>query len=51
MEIIQGIYGLPQVGILANNLLVQRLSNYGYYHVKKHQDYGDMCGELFYSHW
>ena len=31
MKIIQGMYGLPQAGRLANNLLKQRLSKYGYY--------------------
>ena len=27
------MYGLPQVGILTNNLLAQRLIYHGYYHV------------------
>ena len=30
-EIRKGIYGLPQSGILANNLLTKRLANRGYY--------------------
>ena len=34
MEIIGGIYGLPQEGIIKNNLLTQRLGNHGYYQVK-----------------
>ena len=34
MEIIQGMYGLPQVGIIANNLIAKRLSNHGYYQFK-----------------
>ena len=34
MEIIQRMYELPQVGILANNLLAQCLGNHGYYQVK-----------------
>ena len=34
MEIIQGMYGLPQAVILANNLLTQHLVNHGYYQVK-----------------
>ena len=35
MKIIQGMHGLPQSGILSNNLLEQRLTNHGYYQVKK----------------
>ena len=35
MEIIRVMYGLPQVEILANNLIAQRLSNHEYYQVKK----------------
>ena len=35
MEIIRGMYGLPQAGILANNLLSQRLINHGYYQVNQ----------------
>ena len=35
MEIIRGMYGLPQAGILAKNLLTQCLSNYGYYQVNQ----------------
>ena len=31
MEIRRGMYGLPQAGILANNLLAKRLSKAGYY--------------------
>lgn len=31
MKIIRGMYGLPQAGRLANNLLKQRLSKYSYY--------------------
>ena len=31
MEIIKAIYGLPQVGTLANNLLKKRLAPAGYY--------------------
>ena len=50
MGIIRGIYGLPQADILIKNLLAQRLSNHGYYQVKKHQDFGDMCGDLFNLH-
>ena len=34
-KIIRGMYGLPEVGILANNSLTQRLSNHGYYQVKQ----------------
>ena len=33
MEIIRGMYGLPQAGVLANKLLKQRLSKHGYYEV------------------
>ena len=29
------MYRLPQSGILANNLIAQRLSNHGYYQVKQ----------------
>ena len=35
MKIIQGMYKLPQVGILAKNLLTQYLSDHGYYQVKQ----------------
>ena len=35
MEIIRGMYGLPQAGILAKNLLAECLSNHGYYQVKQ----------------
>ena len=31
MEIQKGMYGLPQAGILANNLLTERLAPHGYY--------------------
>ena len=34
MEIIRGMYGLPQEAILENNLLVHCLHNHGYYQVK-----------------
>ena len=34
MEIIRGIYGLPQAGILAKHLLAQCLGNHRYYQVK-----------------
>ena len=37
MEIIRGMYGLPQAVILANNILAQRLINHGYYQVKQTQ--------------
>ena len=30
MEIIQGIYGLQQAGVLANNLFAHRLGKHGY---------------------
>ena len=33
MEIIRGMYGLPQAGVLANKLLKERLSKHGYYEV------------------
>ena len=35
MEIIRGMYGLPQAGILANDLLAKKISNHGYYQVKQ----------------
>ena len=35
MKSIRGMYGLPQAGILAKNLLTQCLSNYGYYQVNQ----------------
>ena len=35
MEIIRGMHGLPQSGILAINLLAQRLHNHRYYQVKQ----------------
>ena len=31
MEILRGMYGLPQSGILANKLLKKRLAKQGYY--------------------
>ena len=31
MEILRGIYGLPQSGILGNKLLKERLAEHGYY--------------------
>jgi hypothetical protein len=31
MEILKGMYGLPQAGILANKLLKKRLAKHGYY--------------------
>ena len=34
MEIIRGVYGITQVGILANNLIQQHLRNHGYYRFK-----------------
>ena len=34
MEIIRGMYGLPQSGILANKLLRQRLQPHGYFEVE-----------------
>ena len=34
IEIIQGMYGLPQAGILTKNLLLHRLYNHRYYQVK-----------------
>ena len=35
MEIIRGMYGLTQAGMLSNNLLAQRLRKHGYYYVKQ----------------
>ena len=35
MNIVGGMHVLPQVGILANNSLIQRLSNHVYHQVKK----------------
>ena len=35
MEFLRGMYGQPQVVILANNLPAQNLSNHGYYQVKQ----------------
>ena len=51
IEIIRGMYGLPQVGILANNLLAQLLKIMDIIKSNKHQDCGDMCRDLFHSHW
>jgi hypothetical protein len=34
LEIRKGMYGLKQAGILANQLLQQRLAHYGYYPAK-----------------
>ena len=33
MEIVRGMYGLPQAGILANQLLRKRLNPHGYFEV------------------
>ena len=33
-EIHRGMYGLPQMGILANNLLTQQLTPFGYYQLQ-----------------
>ena len=35
MEIIRDMYRLSQAGIIANNLLTQRLRNHVYYQVKQ----------------
>ena len=35
MEIIRGMYGLPQSGIISNNLLAHHWINHGYYKVKQ----------------
>ena len=51
MEIIGGMEWQPTSGILAEKLLAKLLSNHVYYQVKKHKDCGNMCGEVFYSHW
>ena len=37
MQIERGIYGLPQVGILANKLIRQQLEPYGFYETKHTQ--------------
>ena len=34
MEIIRGMYGLPQAGVLANKLLKERLQKHGYHEVE-----------------
>ena len=34
MEVRKGMYGLPQAGILANDLLSQRLKEHGYYQMR-----------------
>ena len=34
METIRVMYGIPQAGIIANNLLAQYLDNHEYYQVK-----------------
>ena len=33
MEIIKGVYGLPQADIISNKLLNKRLAKFGYYEV------------------
>ena len=35
MEIIRGMYGLPQAIIPENKLLAQRFRNHGYYHYRQ----------------
>jgi hypothetical protein len=34
IEIQKGMYSLPQAGILAHNLLIERLKEFGYYPVE-----------------
>ena len=49
MEIIRGMYGLPQAGILVKTLLAQRLSNHGYYQVKNTRIVAT-CVETYFIH-
>ncbi len=39
-EIQKGMYGLPQVGIIAQQLLKERVQKHGYRQARQHQAYG-----------
>ena len=47
MKIIQGMYGLSQAVILANNLLAHRFTTMDINKSNKNKYYDDMCGDLF----
>jgi hypothetical protein len=42
IEILKGMYGLPQAGILANKLLKEQLAHHGYFKQQTHRDYGNI---------
>jgi hypothetical protein len=42
IEVQKGMYGLPQAGILANQLLARRLATHGYHPKKIRRVSGDM---------
>ena len=45
IRIERGMYGLPQSGKLANDLLVEQLRTTGYFPYQPRQDFGNMCGD------
>jgi hypothetical protein len=51
LEVRKGMYGLPQAGILANQLLVKRLAPFGYAPVTHTPDYGSTNTAPSYFPW
>ena len=49
-EITKGMYGLPQAGIIAQELLAERLAKHGYHNQKSSQDFGSMKRDQSRSH-
>jgi len=44
IQVRKGMYGLPQAGLLAQQLLAERLGNHGYVQRKTHQVCGHIIG-------
>ncbi len=44
-EITKGMYGLPQSGIIAQELIAERLAEYGYHQSRSYWDCGRMKQE------
>ncbi|KAL7485529.1 hypothetical protein ACHAW6_011123 [Cyclotella cf. meneghiniana] len=51
LEVVKGMYGLPQAGLLANELLEQLLNKNGYYQSKLCRGYGNTRPDPFNSPW
>jgi hypothetical protein len=47
----RGMYGLPQAGLLANELLEKRLNKHGYHQSKLCQDFGSTIHDQYTSRW